>query len=454
MYLKNLSKTFKEKNMASIIKLKQLYGFFVGVLFFMLLFFVSNNSFAQIDTSEYYDDESDLFDSTANYREMYKDLDKDGEWIQTTKGELEDMIPKDDEEIAKSGDNCCRDQIIWVWRPRVYYVGWTPYCNGRWYYTVWGWFWYSFYDWGWACYHHGRWVFSPIYGWIWIPGRVWAPAWVDWCYTGAYVGWFPRFPRFHRWHKHRYHYHHHHYYNYWTFIEKKKFAKELITKENVIDADYNQLLISKSNIAKNSKYNDIIINQGPPVKNIEKSTNEKIKPIEVKYSEKEKTVKIDDNSITIYKPKESIVKETGNKNTNSTTQNKEKKKDNINRDTESKKVDPPKKEKNYDGYENKERENNSYENRQKETDPNKYEREESKSNESKKERENKSYESKQRENKSYENKERETKPRDVNKNYNSGERKSKENNSGNNNNGNRNNNSNRSNESNTNNKRE
>ncbi len=250
--------------MDSLLKYKNLTGLVAGVLFFLLLFIPKQN-FAQIDTSSYYDDESDLFDSTANYRDMYKDLDKDGEWIKTTKGELEDMVPKDEEEL-NSGDNCCRNQIIWVWRPRVYYVGWSPYCNGRWYYTLWGWFWYSFYDWGWACYHHGRWVYSEIYGWIWIPGRVWAPSWVDWCYTGAYVGWFPRFPKFHRWHKHRYHYYHHHYYKHWTFIEKKKFAKELITKENVIDADYNQLLISKSNIEKGSKYNDIIINQGPPVK--------------------------------------------------------------------------------------------------------------------------------------------------------------------------------------------
>lgn len=418
--------------------LKKHTVFLMGFFFALFLLLIPKDNFAQIDTSEYYDDESDLFDSTANYREMYKDLDKDGEWIKTTKGELEDMIPKDEEEVS-SGESCCRNQIIWVWRPRVYYVGWSPYCYGRWYYTIWGWFWYSFYDWGWACYHHGRWVYSEIYGWIWIPGRVWAPSWVDWCYTGAYVGWFPRYPHFNRWHKHRYHYHHHHYYKYWTFIEKKKFTKELITKENIIDADYNQLLISKSNIGKESKYNDIIINNGPPVKNIEKSIDEKIEPKLIKYTEKEKSIKIDDNSITIYKPKEAIVKETGSKNNKST--NTEKKKDYNDRDTESKNVEKPNKEKKYESG-----------NQEKEKIPYEYKKEESKSYENKQEK-NKSYENKRQENKSYENKQRESKPRDENRNYNSGERNSKENKSNrenNNNNSNRNNNSGNKNENKTN----
>ena len=39
--------------------------------------------------------------------------------------------------------------------------------------------------------HHGRWVNSPSAGWMWVPGRVWAPAWVDWRQNDTYVSWAP-----------------------------------------------------------------------------------------------------------------------------------------------------------------------------------------------------------------------------------------------------------------------
>jgi hypothetical protein len=40
-------------------------------------------------------------------------------------------------------------------------------------------------------YHYGTWVWESGYGWVWIPGTVWAPAWVTWCYGDSYVGWAP-----------------------------------------------------------------------------------------------------------------------------------------------------------------------------------------------------------------------------------------------------------------------
>ncbi len=44
-------------------------------------------------------------------------------------------------------------------------------------------------DFGWATYHYGRWVLSDDYGWVWIPGTKWAPAWVEWRFGGGYTGW-------------------------------------------------------------------------------------------------------------------------------------------------------------------------------------------------------------------------------------------------------------------------
>jgi hypothetical protein len=81
-----------------------------------------------------------------------------------------------------------------VWQPDAGIVGsdFRPYgSNGHWAYTSAGWTFVSGYDWGWATFHYGRWVWLSNYRWVWVPGSVWAPAWVDWRYSGTYVGWFP-----------------------------------------------------------------------------------------------------------------------------------------------------------------------------------------------------------------------------------------------------------------------
>lgn len=49
-------------------------------------------------------------------------------------------------------------------------------------------------QWGWATYHYGRWMWHDWYGWVWLPGTRWAPAWVEWRYGGGYVGWAPLGP--------------------------------------------------------------------------------------------------------------------------------------------------------------------------------------------------------------------------------------------------------------------
>jgi hypothetical protein len=80
-----------------------------------------------------------------------------------------------------------------VWRPHVA-VGWRPYYYGRWEWTNEGWLWVSDEPFGWAAYHYGRWVIDSRYGWVWVPGYEWAPAWVSWRYSGDVVGWAPLAP--------------------------------------------------------------------------------------------------------------------------------------------------------------------------------------------------------------------------------------------------------------------
>ena len=82
------------------------------------------------------------------------------------------------------------------WRPRHVAAGWQPYLYGEWMYTDAGWTWLASDPWGGDPYHYGTWVYDVRYGWVWIPGTVWAPAWVTWRVTSDYCGWAPVRPSF------------------------------------------------------------------------------------------------------------------------------------------------------------------------------------------------------------------------------------------------------------------
>lgn len=85
------------------------------------------------------------------------------------------------------------DDYGYCWQPSVAVTDptWRPYADGYWAWTDLGWTWVSYEDFGWATYHYGRWVRLRSRGWVWVPGRVWGPAWVSWRYGGDYVGWAP-----------------------------------------------------------------------------------------------------------------------------------------------------------------------------------------------------------------------------------------------------------------------
>lgn len=83
---------------------------------------------------------------------------------------------------------------VYGWKPVNMAGGWAPYSNGRWIWTSDGWYWDSYEPFGYIVFHYGRWYFDDYYGWIWIPDYQWAPAWVEWRYGDAYIGWAPLSP--------------------------------------------------------------------------------------------------------------------------------------------------------------------------------------------------------------------------------------------------------------------
>jgi hypothetical protein len=79
----------------------------------------------------------------------------------------------------------------YVWTPRNMGYRWRPYSNGHWVSTDDGWAWVSHEEWGSIPFHYGRWGYDNYFGWFWVPGTVWGPAWVSWRWSSQYVGWAP-----------------------------------------------------------------------------------------------------------------------------------------------------------------------------------------------------------------------------------------------------------------------
>lgn len=83
------------------------------------------------------------------------------------------------------------DTSSWCWRPRGVSVEWRPYWQGRWGAYAGGMTWISDEPWGYVTHHHGRWGWGARYGWYWIPGVYYSPAWVAWNTYDTFFGWAP-----------------------------------------------------------------------------------------------------------------------------------------------------------------------------------------------------------------------------------------------------------------------
>ena len=104
---------------------------------------------------------------------------------------LDRSLAYSDYDLADNGSWTYVSSIgSWGWRPYVS-VGWRPYYNGYWGYRGGCLVWISYEPWGWVTYHYGRWAYDGGFGWVWVPGYAYSPAWVYWMYGPGYVGWAP-----------------------------------------------------------------------------------------------------------------------------------------------------------------------------------------------------------------------------------------------------------------------
>lgn len=152
----------------------------------------------------------------ADYRQFYDDLSPYGKWIKVTPKDI-GLKPKKETEKKNEKHSSILDYIpgiinayadvdvswdfFFVWQPSPSLsVGivagepqpaYVPYVHGRWIYTDRGWYFRAPTYCEEVVHHYGRWCYNDDYGWIWLPGRVWAPSWVSWEEDDNYVGWAP-----------------------------------------------------------------------------------------------------------------------------------------------------------------------------------------------------------------------------------------------------------------------
>ena len=191
----------------------------------------------------------------------------------------------------------------YVWIPRQVGHNWRPYTYGRWVWTNYGWTWISYHQWGWVPFHYGRWGWDNRLGWFWVPGSIWAPAWVSWRWSNLYVGWCPLppdvefvagigigslpydFPD-----------------SYWVFIEGRYFQYDYLDRY-VLPYERNRtvvrLTVHKANLTVRDRQ---LINQGIDIEQVSRLTRSEVSRYEIEEGQRPGESQISGNAVKIFRP--------------------------------------------------------------------------------------------------------------------------------------------------------
>lgn len=311
----------------------------ISISIFVMIFFFSacskksneiqNDKTKQIDNTSA--DESSLQESkddisAVDYKVFYDELSSKGEWIEVSGKEL--GLIDGNLDVARDLDNkesffsrmfgiktaAAESQVdagvYFVWRPAsdlavsiasgeppVY----IPYSNGQWLYTDQGWYFKAPTPEEEITSHYGRWAYNDALGWVWVPGRVWSPAWVDWRENDNYVAWAP-VPQY--------------VYltgstldvptiddNKYVIVEKKNFTEPQLFKYMYLENKNKVMIKEMKKIDGVMVINRTVIDKGPEVSVIEKETGKTIQKVKVNKSDNRHDVKYSPESMTVYAPK-------------------------------------------------------------------------------------------------------------------------------------------------------
>jgi hypothetical protein len=211
---------------------------------------------------------------------------------------IEDVdIATFEEELAPHGRWVDTSEYGRVWIPNVD-ENFRPYAtNGRWVVTSYGNTWVSDYEWGWAAFHYGRWYRDNLWGWVWVPGRVWGPAWVAWRSGGGYYGWAPlgpsvsiniNFPSF-----------------FWTFVPQTHITNHHIHHHYIPSTQVVNVYNNTTVIKNHYRVNNRVYVYGPKKQDIERVTNSQVAVYRVDRLNKPGQSQVEGRSVRIYQPKPS-----------------------------------------------------------------------------------------------------------------------------------------------------
>jgi hypothetical protein len=185
----------------------------------------------------------------------------------------------------------------YVWSPNVGHE-FRPYAtNGYWVATEYGNTWVSDYSWGWAPFHYGRWMFDNYYGWLWVPGNDWAPAWVAWRSGGGYYGWAPLSPNVNI----SVSFNHFIPNNYWVFVPQRNICGPGLSNY-YLRHNHTVNIINHTTIINNVHHNHRYYT-GPSIHEVERVRGRPVRMYAINSSNRPGRTIVDNRSVNIYRPK-------------------------------------------------------------------------------------------------------------------------------------------------------
>ena len=193
----------------------------------------------------------------------------------------------------------------YVWCPRVD-TRWSPYTHGHWIYLRdRGWYFDSDEPFAWAVYHYGRWYRDADIGWCWVPGDVWAPAWVTWRRSDDYVGWAPLAPegngfavgtRVSRREVPQ---------DDWVFVQSHDFLEPQLSVTIVFGSDKPDVYRRTRDVGPVVVHNDIVVNNVININFVEQQTKQTVTQVKVETADQPQTTTaaVDNETIKVFNPK-------------------------------------------------------------------------------------------------------------------------------------------------------
>jgi hypothetical protein len=206
------------------------------------------------------------------------------------------------DELSPYGNWVFTPEYGYAWLPNVE-PGFFPYAtDGYWVFTNDGWTWVSFYTWGWAPFHYGRWFVDNMYGPMWVPGYDWGPAWVIWGRSGDCYGWAPMAPgvTFDMVYGRHYHVPN----NYWRFVRERDFGRRNIYNYYIDNSTHTTIVNNYTviNNVREDRSGQVRYGAGPDRREVERNTGRTFSPVAIKESTKPRQ-EMSNNELVIYKPR-------------------------------------------------------------------------------------------------------------------------------------------------------